>query len=208
MRFSLATQWDRAPPAKRRARRFPVVASRWRGTLPVAAAADADNALTWRDANLRLEGPVIADLQRLFLRTWEKQRGPPLPARNWFPQLQPRGKHPARVVASSPDDAVPAIYVSLVSAIHNATRSVHITMAYFAPDPQTLEALKAAAARGVEVTLVLPSYTDFWGILYAGRLAHPRMGPILAIGRAGSGGRNSSREASPSRLEVLVVALP
>jgi len=32
-----------------------------------------------------------------------------------------------------------------------------------------LEALKDAAARGVDVKLVLPSYTDFWGIFHAGR---------------------------------------
>ena len=42
-------------------------------------------------------------------------------------------------------------------------------MAYFVPDPQTLEALKSAAARGVEVTLLLPSYTDFWAVFHAGR---------------------------------------
>lgn len=133
------------------------------------ASDDRANQLEWRDINVRLEGPVVADLQRLFLQTWQKQRGKPLPARNWFPDVKPVGKHPARVIASSPDDAVPAIYVSLVSAINNATRTVHITMAYFAPDPQTLKALKDAAARGVEVVLVLPSFTDFWGILHAGR---------------------------------------
>jgi cardiolipin synthase len=133
------------------------------------ASDDRKNQLEWRDINVRVEGPVVADLQRLYLQTWQKQRGEPLPARNWFPQISPSGKHPSRVIASSPDDAVPAIYVSLVSAIQNATRSVRITMAYFAPDPQTLKALTDAAARGVEVTLVLPSYTDFWAILYAGR---------------------------------------
>lgn len=130
---------------------------------------DRKNQFEWRDINVRIEGPVVADLQRLFLQTWQKQRGAPLPARNWFPNTKAGGRHPVRVIASSPDDAVPGIYVSLVSAIHNATRSVYITMAYFAPDPQTLKALKEAAARGVEVTLVLPSFTDFWAILYAGR---------------------------------------
>jgi cardiolipin synthase len=50
-----------------------------------------------------------------------------------------------------------------------AEKSIHITMAYFVPDPQTIDALKSAAARGVEVTLVLPSYTDFWAVFHAGR---------------------------------------
>ena len=123
----------------------------------------------WRDTNIRIAGPVVADLQREFLENLKKYCKEPIQERNWFPNLEPKGKHPARVVASSPDDAVPAIFVTLVSAIRNATRSVYLTMAYFAPDPQTLDALKGAAARGVDVKLILPSYTDFWGILYAGR---------------------------------------
>ena len=123
----------------------------------------------WRDINIRIEGPVVADLQKEFLENLKKHCKDPVDERNWFPKIEAKGKHPARVIASSPDDAVPAIYVTLVSAIRNAARSVYLTMAYFAPDPQTLNALKGAAARGVDVKLILPSYTDFWGILYAGR---------------------------------------
>ena len=123
----------------------------------------------WRDINIRVEGPVVADLQKEFIENLKKHCKDPVEERDWFPKIEAKGKHPARVIASSPDDAVPAIYVTLVSAIHNAARSVYLTMAYFAPDPQTLDALKGAAARGVDVKLILPSYTDFWGILYAGR---------------------------------------
>jgi len=123
----------------------------------------------WRDTNVRIAGPVVAGLQREFLETLKKYRKEPVEERNWFPEIKPQGKHPVRIIASSPDDAVPAIFVTLVSAIRNAARSVHLTMAYFSPDPQTLDALKGAAARGVEVQLILPSYTDFRPILYAGR---------------------------------------
>ena len=123
----------------------------------------------WRDTNVRLQGPVVAQLQRLFLDTWGKQRGEPLPQRNWFPSPERAGSYPARVIASGPGNAVPAIYVSLLSAITQAEQSVHITMAYFVPDDQTIDALKGAAARGVDVTLVLPSYTDFWAVFHAGR---------------------------------------
>jgi cardiolipin synthase len=91
----------------------------------------------------------------------KKYRKEPLEQRNWLPEIKPQGKHPVRVIASSPDDTVPAIFVTLVSAIRNAARSVYLTAAYFSPDPQTLEALKGAAARGVKVQLILPSYTDF-----------------------------------------------
>jgi cardiolipin synthase len=132
-------------------------------------ASDKSSGPGWRDTNVRLEGPVVAQLQRMFLDTWAKQHGETLPARNWFPQPRRAGDNPARIIASGPDDAIPAIYVSLVSAILNAEKSVHITMAYFVPDPQTMEALEGAAARGVDVTLVLPSHTDFWAVFHAGR---------------------------------------
>jgi cardiolipin synthase len=123
----------------------------------------------WRDTNVRIQGPAVGQLQQLFLDTWALQKGPPLVQREWFPAGTRQGDHPVRIIASGPGDEVPAIYVALLSAISFAEKSVHITMAYFVPDPQTIKALKDAAARGVEVTLVLPSYTDFWAVFHAGR---------------------------------------
>jgi cardiolipin synthase len=46
-------------------------------------------------------------------------------------------------------------------------------MAYFVPDDVLENALEAAAQRGVEVRIILPSYSDFSGVFYAGR-AHYR----------------------------------
>jgi cardiolipin synthase A/B len=123
----------------------------------------------WRDTHLEVRGPAAAEFQNLFLDTWQKQNNNPLPARNYFPRLEAKGKHLVRVVGSSPDHPVPTIYVTFVSAISNAEKSVHITMAYFVPDRQTLDALKEAARRGVDVTLILPSYSDFWAVFHAGR---------------------------------------
>ncbi|HYC45155.1 MAG TPA: phospholipase D-like domain-containing protein [Burkholderiales bacterium] len=123
----------------------------------------------WRDTNVRIEGPGVAQLQRIFLDTWASQKGPALPQKDWFPALARAGDHPVRIIASGPGDSGPAIYVSVLSAIAYAQASIHITMAYFVPDAQTIEALKAAAARGVDVKLLLPSYTDFWAVFHAGR---------------------------------------
>jgi cardiolipin synthase len=125
--------------------------------------------LGWRDTNVRVQGPAVEQLQRLFLDTWEAQGGETLPQKNWFPVGKREGDHPVRIIASGPGDAVPSIYIALLSAIAQAEKSVHITMAYFVPDPQTIDLLKEVAARGVDVTLVLPSYTDFWAVFHAGR---------------------------------------
>jgi cardiolipin synthase len=57
----------------------------------------------------------------------------------------------------------------LLTAIANAQKRIHVTVAYFVPDRQTVELLAGAARRGVDVTLILPSETDFWPVLEAGR---------------------------------------
>ena len=60
-------------------------------------------------------------------------------------------------------------YVTLLSAITHAEKSVYMTMAYFVPDPQTIETIKAAARRGVDVKLILPGFSDFAAVFHAGR---------------------------------------
>jgi cardiolipin synthase len=123
----------------------------------------------WRDTHIRLQGPVVTEFQRLFFSTWKKQKGEPLPDRMYFPPQQHAGNQVVRAIGSSPDDPYALIYATLLSAIGSAETSVHITMAYFAPDPQLLAALEAAARRGVDVTLILPSQSDAWLIFHAGR---------------------------------------
>ena len=123
----------------------------------------------WRDTDLQIDGPVVAELQKLFLETWAKQQGEPLPARNYFPTLAPQGKEVVHAIGSSPDDPYSLIYATLISAIDAAQREVLLTNAYFVPDPQLRAALKAAVARGVEVKLVLPAHTDSALVFHAGR---------------------------------------
>jgi cardiolipin synthase len=129
----------------------------------------------WRDTDLRLRGPVVAELQKSFLAQWASQKAEPLAQRRYFPPLEVRGRHVVRAIASSPDDEYSLIYATLLSAIDSAETSVQITNAYFVPDPQLLAALEAAAARGVAVSLVLPSATDSWLVFHAGRGFYERL---------------------------------
>jgi len=123
----------------------------------------------WRDTHVRIEGPAAAEFQRLFLETWRKQKGQPLPARRYFPPLSDRNHQIVRAIGSTPDSGVSVLHATLISAINHAERTVHITNAYFVPDKKLLKALKAAARRGVDVDIILPSQSDFWAPLYAGR---------------------------------------
>ncbi|WP_265942435.1 cardiolipin synthase [Dechloromonas sp. A34] len=133
----------------------------------------------WRDTDLQVEGPVVGELQKLFIETWAKQQGKPLAARKYFPELRSQGKDIVRAIGSSPDEPYSLIYVTLMSAIGNAERQIQLTNAYFVPDAQLLKALTDAAGRGVEVTLILPSHTDSEIVFQAGR-AH--YSPLLKAG--------------------------
>jgi cardiolipin synthase len=128
-----------------------------------------DGAPPWRDTHLRLEGPVVAEFQRLFLGTWEKQKGAPLAPRVAYPPAIAAGGEVVRAIGSSPESAGATIYTTLLSAIGAAETGVLLTNAYFVPDPQLRTALLAAAARGVDVRLILPGRTDSWLVFHAGR---------------------------------------
>ena len=123
----------------------------------------------WRDTHLQIEGPVVAEFQTLFMDTWARQKGEPLAERDYFPELKTQGEEIVRAIGSTPADPESLIYLTLMSAISHAESTVHLTIAYFAPDPQLLKALTDAARRGVDVKLVLPSYSDSGAIFHLGR---------------------------------------
>lgn len=123
----------------------------------------------WRDTHVELKGPAVHELQTLFLQTWEKQSCEARPARDFFPPIQLDGAHTVAIVGSSPDGMLSRMYLMLTAAITYARESVWLTAAYFAPDPNTLHALKAAAQRGVDVRLLLPGFTDSTLAFHAGR---------------------------------------
>ncbi len=123
----------------------------------------------WRDTHVRIEGPVVAGFQKMFLATWEKQGGAPLPPRKPSAALGRAGTEVAHAIGSSPDEPFSLIYATLISAIDSAETSIHLTNAYFVPDPQLLAALQAAVQRGVDVRIILPGATDSALVFHAGR---------------------------------------
>ena len=115
--------------------------------------------LGWRDTHLRLEGPAVAALQWLFVDTWNSQDPRRLDQASDFPPGRDAGDQIVRVVGSQPGSDF-EIYRAYVLAMEQATRSIHLTSAYFVPDAQIVKALTAAAGRGVEVQILLTTVTD------------------------------------------------
>jgi cardiolipin synthase A/B len=137
--------------------------------------ARTDGTIAWRDTDIEVQGPVVAEFQKLFIATWENQKGEPLKDKNYFPPPKRVGQQVVRAIGSTPDEPYSQIYATLLSAISNAQSSVYLTNAYFAPDPQMLTVLETAARRGVDVKLILPSQTDSWLVFHAGRSYYARL---------------------------------
>jgi cardiolipin synthase A/B len=123
----------------------------------------------WRDTHVELRGDSVHRLQQLFLDSWRKQECIEQPVRNHFPAPQNDGPHAVAIVGSSPDGMLSRMYLLLTAGIVYSTQSVWLTTAYFAPDPNTINALTAAAKRGVDVRLLLPGFTDSFLVFHAGR---------------------------------------
>jgi cardiolipin synthase len=126
-------------------------------------------AMGWRDTDIRIEGPAVAQLQTLFLDTWRSQHGPPLADKNYFPPLEAKGDALVEVIGSTPGSKHRLTYIMYVAAIEHASFAAHLTTPYFVPGGQMMKALTSAAQRGVDVKLLLPSISDSNLVLYAGR---------------------------------------
>jgi cardiolipin synthase len=123
----------------------------------------------WHDLQVKLEGPVVADVQQAFIHQWAKAAKETLDDARLMPTLEAKGNQVVRILESAAGEEPNRLYVALVSAIDNAQTEVLVMNAYFIPHPDLMESLKRATKRGVEVRLVLPSQSDSAMLLYAAR---------------------------------------
>jgi cardiolipin synthase len=142
---------------------------------PLGRRKDKNAAIHWRDTDIQIEGPAVAELQKLFLDTWRKQKGPNLTEGRYFPDLKESGKALVRIVGSTPGETNRIPFMMYVSAMSFAERSIHMTNSYFIPDVQIINALTDAAKRGVDVKILLPGTTDSQLALYAQRHYYTRL---------------------------------
>lgn len=129
----------------------------------------------WRDTQVEVRGPVVAALAAEFRESWTRQgcKGalPPAPA----PRVAAPGQRVIKLVAGDPDRGINPTYTALLRAIDASQRSVQLTMAYFAPGSELIQALCDAARRGVAVALVLPGRSDVKLVLHAARARYAQL---------------------------------
>ncbi|MDX1656528.1 MAG: phospholipase D-like domain-containing protein, partial [Candidatus Competibacteraceae bacterium] len=126
----------------------------------------------WRETNVRMEGPNVAQLQVSFSANWAEATGTLLMGEDLFPAVsfQQHGGQEAGIMYSSPSlgstNAERFFWLSIAAA----RRRLYITNAYFVPDRDFHWLLKQAAQRGVDVRVLCPgANNDRVSAYYAGR---------------------------------------
>ncbi len=133
-------------------------------------AGDARNPREWRDIVVRLEGPVVLQMQRLFLENWIFTTGEFLDGESQFPAATRAGEVKAQAVGSSRTSQLSLAKLHYYMPIKAARQQVWIENAYFIPDREFVAALCGAARRGVDVRVLVPGrHTDLKTVRYSGR---------------------------------------
>jgi cardiolipin synthase A/B len=134
----------------------------------------------WRDTHFRAEGPVVAQMQAVFMDNWVKVSGEVLHGAAYFPALQARGESGAQMFSSSPEGGSESMRLMYLLAITAAASTIHLSSAYFVPDDMTIDALVAAARRGVKVVIITPG--EHMDAQTVRRASRARWGELLEAG--------------------------
>jgi cardiolipin synthase A/B len=122
---------------------------------------DARDETEWHDSAVRVNGPVVGQMQAIFSEDWTFTTGEILAGDKFYPEDDSHGSMPSEAIKASKGDASSLPKMLYFMAIQAARKSIHIQNAYFLPDRQIREALIAAAGRGVDVEVMIPGkHTD------------------------------------------------
>ena len=137
-------------------------------------AAVEDGGVGWHDMHCRVTGGIVLDLARMFRRTWLRCGGTPYPAPPAASDAPGTGRETfLRLLDNTQRRQRAIVRRSYLHVIKHARERVLIQNAYFLPDRGLRRALTKAAARGVDVRVMVPGHSDVklaqWGVLYVVR---------------------------------------
>ena len=140
----------------------------------------------WRETNVRLEGPVVQQLQEAFIEHWQEATGELLGGDEYlaYPAVSiTDAPVQAQVIRSSPARDNYALFQVFMQAITSARKSILISTPYLLPGDQMSEALAAAVQRGVTVTALVPSIIrEAWIEYVVQEAQREEFGPLLDAG--------------------------
>ena len=124
----------------------------------------------WVDAMVRIQGPVVSQFELTFSYDWsvDNPRVMHFSDRDGL-NKKPAGKALAQEFSSGPVYRDDILYQVLLSAVLDARQELVITTPYFVPDEGLVQALMAAAHRGVKVKLIVPRLNDSTLVAWSSR---------------------------------------
>jgi cardiolipin synthase len=129
----------------------------------------------WRDTQIRVEGPLVGNIQGAFEEHWVKTYGETLSGSGQFPPLPEAGDLKAQLVASHSFSMAP-IPLLQATTFAAAEKRIWITNPYCTPTDNQVDLLTKAVQRGVDVRLLLPGENNDQPLTKsAGRAAYGRM---------------------------------
>ncbi len=139
------------------------------------------------DLHFRLRGPIVRQLEQVFVHDWTFATDEDLDVPAHEPATA--GDAMCRAVVDGPDDDLDRLTTILAGAVSAARRSVRVLSPYFLPPRELIASLQAAALRGVEVEVVIPErsnlpYVDWattnmlWELLQRGVRVYRRPRPF------------------------------
>jgi cardiolipin synthase A/B len=144
------------------------IADQWQG--------HAQDPCHWRDSHFKVRGPVVSQMLAAFLDNWVKATGAALHGPEYFPKLVPAGQMTAQMFWSSPNSGSGSTHLMYLLAVTSARRSVLLQSAYFVPDRLAVDALAAAARRGLDVRILVPgAHIDRPVVRYASKSTWPEL---------------------------------
>ena len=150
------------------------IAAQWTG--------NAQDPGHWRDTHFRVEGPVVAQMQSVFMDNWIKSTGRVLHGPEYFPQLAPvaGAEGYAQMFSSSPSGGSESMELMYLMSITAAKRTIRLSSAYFVPNDLAVQAMTDALKRGVKVQVITPGkHTDAETVRSASKAT---WGRLLAAG--------------------------
>jgi cardiolipin synthase len=122
----------------------------------------------WRDCAVRIVGPGVDQLQMQFMRDWTFASKEEVPGLWRYLRGAPeKSSAMLQRVSSGPDTSQQWVKLSYMKMISMAKESCYIQTPYFMPDASMMDALRVAAASGVDVRLMIPCKPDHWFLFWA-----------------------------------------
>lgn len=139
------------------------------GSLNIIGESRGAKEQPWRDLTVRMTGPIVLELQTVFVGDWHFETDEMLDAPEILPDPELTGAVAAQTLPSGPNYPTENYERMVVAALHAAHERATLTTPYFVPDDALMQALQVAVLRGVDVEMILPRRSDHWLVDAASR---------------------------------------